>query len=123
MLKKLDRKAIRKRIKERYRDKMHGSKDRPRLSVYRSLKHVSIQAFDDETARVICSASTLEKDLRTKLKEKTGNCKASALVGQVMGERLKQKGLTSAVFDRNGFRYHGVVKNLAEAVRSQGIQF
>ena len=123
MITKINRKLVRQRIKNRSRDKIQGTKDCPRLSVYRSLKHVSVQAVTDEGAKVLAQASTYEKEMRKALNEKTGNKQASEAVGKALGERLKAKGIKKVVFDRNGFKYHGVVKSLADAVRSTGIEF
>lgn len=102
----------------RVRKRVEGSAQRPRLAVYRSLKHVSAQLIDDTTGTTIVAASTLEKDLEGK-----GNCDGAKAVGSRIAERAKGKGITRVVFDRGGFRYHGCVASLAEGAREGGLEF
>jgi len=92
------------------------------LVVYRSLNHVYAQAVDDVAGRTLAAASTLEKALREGLTH-CGNKQAARVVGRAIAERLVAKGITTVVFDRAGFRYHGVVKELADAAREAGLQF
>ncbi len=98
------------------------TKDRPRLSVFRSSKHIYVQVIDDEQGRTLAAASSLDKELRGKLK--TGADKEAAMaVGKLIAERAKSAGLSQVVFDRGGYLYHGRVKALAEAAREGGLSF
>ena len=98
------------------------AKDRPRLSVFRSSKHIYVQVIDDTRGRTLAAASSLDKELRGKLK--TGADKeAAAAVGKLVAERAKSAGLSKVVFDRGGYLYHGRVKALAEAAREGGLSF
>jgi large subunit ribosomal protein L18 len=95
---------------------------RPRLSVFRSSKHIYAQVIDDGAAHTVAAASSLDKDLRASLK--TGADKsAAAAVGKLVAERAKAAGVTSVVFDRGGYLFHGRVKALADAAREGGLQF
>jgi large subunit ribosomal protein L18 len=108
--KRLKRKAsIRKRIR--------GSAAKPRLSVYKSNSHTYVQAIDDDTGATLAAASNLEKEHRD-IANKTA---ALGKLGELIGERLKAKNITAAVFDRNGYRYHGKVKAIADGARKAGI--
>jgi large subunit ribosomal protein L18 len=115
----------RDRIKLRLRKRIVGSAERPRLTVFRSVTHMYIQAVDDATGKTLASASTLEPGLKARMAEKVrgGNIAGAQLVGQSIAERLIAKGLKRAVFDRNGFLYHGRVKAVAEAARKAGLEF
>jgi large subunit ribosomal protein L18 len=117
-----DRKQRRHRIHLRIRKVVSGSAERPRLVVFRSLSNVYAQLVDDVQGTTLVAASTGEKDLRKALKH-GGNKEAGRMVGKAIAERAKEKGITSVVFDRAGFRYHGVVKELADAARQAGLQF
>lgn len=98
------------------------SADRPRLSVYRSSKHIYAQVIDDAAGKTVAAASTLEKDLKRALK--TGADKAAAeAVGKVLAERALKAGVKSVVFDRGGYLFHGRVKALADAARESGLSF
>ncbi len=98
------------------------AKDRPRLSGFRSSKHIYVQVIDDVRGRTLAAASSLDKELRGKLK--TGADKeAAAAVGKLIAERAKSAGLSKVVFDRGGYLYHGRVKALAEAAREGGLSF
>ena len=103
---------------ERMRKHLVGSSERPRLSVFRSLKHVSAQIIDDSTGQTLAAASTLEKDLKA-----TANKEGAKSVGVKLAERAKAKGVTKVVFDRGGYRYHGCVKSLADGAREGGLEF
>lgn len=92
------------------------------MSIYRSVSHVYVQVIDDTTGRTLCAAGTLDKDLRAALKG-GGNCDAAKAVGKKVAERAIAAGITKVVFDRNGFRYHGRVKALADAAREGGLKF
>ncbi|HUS97528.1 MAG TPA: 50S ribosomal protein L18 [Hyphomicrobiaceae bacterium] len=98
------------------------AKGRPRLSVYRSSKHIYAQIIDDAQGTTLAAASTLDKDMRTELK--TGADKSAAeRVGKVIAERAKAAGVTEVVFDRGGYLFHGRVKALADAAREGGLNF
>jgi len=114
-----------RRDRRRYtiRKKISGLPEKPRLSVFRSARHIYVQAIDDTTGRTLASASTCEKDTRDKLKTYPGNRDAAATVGKVLAERLTKQGITAAVFDRGGNLYHGRVKALADGAREGGLTF
>lgn len=122
MSRQRDRKQVRDRIRRRYRHTLRGSADRPRLAVYRSLRHIYAQLIDDDAGRTLIAASTLEKDLAGSLSS-TGSAEAAAAVGKAIAERAKEKGMESVVFDRGGFNYHGVIRAIAEAAREAGLKF
>lgn len=104
----------------RVRKRVVGTPARPRLSVFRSSRHISAQVIDDTSGRTMVSASTLEKELR---KGSTGDVKAAAAVGKLLAQRAKAAGVTAVVFDRGGFKYHGRVAALADAAREEGLEF
>ena len=122
MFKKQDRNEIRRIRHERVRKKISGTPERPRLCVYRSLNHIYAQVIDDVAGNTLTSASTLDPQLKDKLSEvdKKG---ASKLVGQLVAERAKAKGITSVVFDRGGYVYTGRVKEVADGARAGGLDF
>lgn len=122
MAQKRDRKQRRHRVHLRIRKRFSGTAERPRLVVFRSLRHVSAQLIDDASGRTLVSASTVEKDVREGLAH-SGNKAAGKAVGKVIAERAQSKGITTVVFDRCGFRYHGVIKELADAAREAGLRF
>ncbi len=111
---------VRKAVHRRIRKRVNGTPERPRLSVYRSLNHISAQIIDDSSGRTIAAASTVEKDLRGTT---GGNIAAAREVGRVIAERAREKGIEQVVFDRGGYIYHGRVKGLAEAAREAGLKF
>jgi large subunit ribosomal protein L18 len=115
----------RNRIKLRLRKRIAGRQDRPRLTVYRSLAHIYVQVVDDLSGKTVASAATTEPALKSGLKGKMrGSNKAGAeLVGQTIAERLKEKGITKVVFDRNGYLYHGRIQAVADAARKAGLEF
>jgi large subunit ribosomal protein L18 len=118
-----DRKAARKRIRYRIRKRVIGTAERPRVAVSRSLHHLRLQAVDDASGSTVAFVSSLDPDLRKKLKGGGSNVKAAAEVGAKMAKVLKEKGLETIVFDRGGFIYHGRVKAAAEAMRKGGLTF
>jgi len=119
-MKKLIEKAQRReKRKLRIRSIVKGTAERPRLSVFASNQHFYCQAIDDLTGRTLVSISDLEKTL-TSTKVNVEGVKA---LGKEFGKRLKEKKIELAVFDRNGFRYHGVIKSFADAVREAGVKF
>lgn len=117
-----DRKQIRTRIRRRYRGTVRGTAARPRLTVFRSLRHVYAQVVDDETGVTLVAASSLEKEAAGGL-ESTGNRAAGKAIGQLVAERAKDKGIKAVVFDRGGFRYHGVIQAIADGARAGGLEF
>jgi large subunit ribosomal protein L18 len=122
MAKLTDRKQRRDRIHMRIRKVVSGSPERPRLAVFRSLKHVYVQLIDDVHGVTLASASTRESAVSEGLAH-GGNKAAGRAVGKAIAARAKEKGISTVVFDRAGFRYHGVVKELADAAREAGLKF
>nr|WP_312579043.1 50S ribosomal protein L18 [Sedimentibacter sp.] len=122
MLKKVDRNQ--KRIERHFkiRNKIQGTPERPRLNIYRSAKHIYAQVIDDATGTTLVSASTADKELKDKVAELT-KTEAAKVVGQAVGERAKEKGINSVVFDRGGYLYHGRIKVLADGARESGLEF
>ena len=106
--------------RSRYKLKKHGG-GKPRLSVFRSARQISVQLIDDIQGVTIASASTLEKDIRSAFKN-GGNSEAAAAVGKAIAERAKKAGVEVAIFDRGGYKYHGRIKALADAAREAGLQ-
>ena len=119
MVKKTDRKMERTRRHIRVRRKVSGTAERPRLCVYRSNKNIFVQIIDDVAANTLVSASTLDKEIKTK----HSNKEAAKEVGTLIAKRAAEKNIKSVVFDRGGYIYHGVVKELAEAAREGGLEF
>lgn len=109
--------------KIRVRKKVRGTSERPRLSVFRSSKHIYAQVIDDGAAKTLVSASSLKPDIGKKLQNQGGNKKGAALIGEFIAKSAQEKGIKRVVFDRNGFLYHGRVKVLAEAAREYGLEF
>ncbi|MBV6458943.1 MAG: 50S ribosomal protein L18 [Fimbriimonadaceae bacterium] len=103
---------------KRVRKNVVGTTERPRLAVFRSLKHISVQLIDDTNGVTICSASSLEKDLKA-----PGNVDGAKKVGEAIAKRAKAAGVERVVFDRGGFRYHGRVASLASGAREGGLEF
>jgi len=122
MAKIKDRKQRRRRIHLRIRKVISGTPERPRLVVFRSLRNVYAQLIDDVHGVTLVEASTLDPAVRQGLTH-GGNKSAGRAVGKTVADRAKEKGISSVVFDRAGFRYHGVVKELADAAREAGLQF
>jgi len=108
--------------KKRVRSRVQGTAERPRLNVFRSLKHIYAQAVVDTIGKTLASASTLSPELRGNLKH-TGNVEAAKKVGELIAKKCLEKGIQKVVFDRNGYLYHGRVKALAEAARTNGLNF
>lgn len=122
MTKTSARRLSRQRRHERVRKRVNGTKERPRLSVYRSLAHIYAQVIDDSEGRTLVSASTLDASLKAKLAEMTKTEEAQA-VGQLVAQRALDAGIKQVVFDRGGYVYHGRVKAVADAAREAGLQF
>lgn len=112
----------RERRKKRIKSKIQGTSERPRLCVFKSLAQIYAQLIDDTTGKVITGMSTLNKEVRTTLKY-GGNVEAAKKVGESIAKKAAGIGLTQVVFDRNGFRYHGRIKALAEGAREAGLKF
>ncbi len=113
---------LRTRLHDRIRKKIRGTPERPRLAVFRSGTHIYAQVIDDDAGRTLAAASSLDKDLRAKLKS-GGNLAAAKEVGGLIASRAKDKGVAAVVFDRGGFLYHGRIKALADAAREAGLKF
>ncbi|MEG0796347.1 MAG: 50S ribosomal protein L18 [Odoribacter sp.] len=116
----LTKEERRLRIKRRIRKIVSGIAERPRLSVYRSNKQISVQLIDDKTAKTLLSVSSLCKEIAEKKVTKT---EQAALVGAALAEKAKAAGIEIVTFDRNGYLYHGRVKALADAARNGGLNF
>lgn len=113
----------RQRSKTRIRIKIHGTSDRPRLSVYRSLNHIYTQLVDDTTGSVLSSASTLSKEIKEELKKAKSKVDRSRIVGNLIAKKATEKNISSVVFDRSGYRYHGRVQAIADGARKGGLKF
>jgi large subunit ribosomal protein L18 len=113
--------AQRAKRHKRVRKKVLGTPERPRLSVYRSNRHIYAQLIDDLSGRTVAAASTVETDLRNGASKNPAE--AAGRVGALVAERALEHGVSSVVFDRGGFRFHGRVKALAEAAREKGLSF
>ncbi|MDQ0272595.1 50S ribosomal protein L18 [Cytobacillus purgationiresistens] len=120
MITKADKNAVRKKRHARVRSKLSGTAARPRLNVYRSNKHIYAQLIDDVNGVTLASASTMEKDASL---DSTGNTDAAVKIGELIAKRGVEKGLSTIVFDRGGYLYHGRVKALADAARENGLEF
>ena len=112
----------RERRKLRIRRKISGTAEKPRLSIFRSAKHIYAQVIDDVSGKTVAHASTLSKDVRSGIAEDTKS-DAAKKVGQAIAKALIAKGIKSIVFDRNGYLYHGRVRALADAAREAGLKF
>ena len=110
----------RQRRKTGLRKRIFGVPARPRLTVFRSAKHIYVQVIDDLSGKTLASASTVDKTSKV---DKGGNCKAAEQIGLAIAQRAKQAGVDAVAFDRNGFRYHGRIKALADAARKGGLKF
>jgi large subunit ribosomal protein L18 len=113
----------RKRIKRAYRvrQNLRGTAEKPRLTVMKSNRHIAVQLIDDENGITLASASTLMKKFRSK--KLTSNKEAARIIGSELGELAKDKQITTVVFDRGFYKYHGVIAELANAAREAGLQF
>ena len=122
MINKKSRTEVRLKKHKRIRNRFSGTAERPRLAVFRSNNHMYAQIIDDDKHHTLVSASTLQKDVKAEL-EKTNNVEAAAYVGTVIAKRALEKGITTVVFDRGGYIYHGKVQALADAAREAGLNF
>ena len=122
MVSKKSRSEVRVNKHRKLRNRFSGTAERPRLAVFRSNNHMYAQIIDDTVGNTQVSASTLQKDVKAEL-EKTNNVEAAAYLGTVIAKKAIEKGITSVVFDRGGFIYHGKIKALADAAREAGLNF
>jgi len=120
MIRQTSRNDLRTRVHLRIRKRLRGSQERPRLSVYRSVKHIYAQVVDDQAGRTLVSASSNEKSGTVK---GGGNVSGAKAIGKLVAERARQAGIKKVVFDRGGYLYHGRVKALADAAREGGLEF
>ena len=122
MFTKKDKKEAKTKRHYRIRNKIAGTASMPRLTMFKSLKYIYAQIVDDENGVTLVSASSLEKDIKSKLSNAAG-MDAAKLVGEVIAERAMANKIESVVFDRSGYLYHGKVKMLADAAREKGLKF
>jgi large subunit ribosomal protein L18 len=122
MAKQKSRAEARKRRHHRVRKHLSGTSDRPRLNVFRSLSEIYAQVINDEAGITLASASSIDRELRAKMKDKSKTDQAQ-IVGEAIAERAKAQGINTVVFDRGGFRYIGRVKALANGARKGGLEF
>ena len=123
-MKHLKNRAGRRKFRhQRIRNKLMGSAERPRLSVFRSARHIYAQAIDDESGRTVASASTVDKEVKPGLSAYPGNRESAKTVGKAIAERLVKLGIQQVVFDRGGNRYHGRIQALADSAREAGLKF
>jgi large subunit ribosomal protein L18 len=109
---------IRQRVHKRIRRRLSGTTERPRLAVFRSLKHIYAQVIDDSQGRTVAAASSNEKSGAS-----GGNVAGAKVIGKLVAQRAKEKGVKAVVFDRGGYLYHGRVKALADSAREAGLEF
>jgi large subunit ribosomal protein L18 len=119
---RISRSAHRQRIHRRVRQKVSGTSERPRLTVYRSLNHIYAQVIDDRAGKTLVSASSIDKGTRKENKG-GGNIAAAKVIGKTIAERAIAAGISKVVFDRGGYKYHGRVEALAQAAREAGLKF
>ncbi len=122
MIKKPSRNEMRKRRHRRVRKKVHGTPERPRLNVFRSLNHIYAQIIDDEAGVTLVAASTIDRELRAKM-QGLSKTEQARLVGKALAERALARGISRVVFDRGGYKYIGRVKALADGAREGGLEF
>lgn len=118
-----NQRTVARQIRQRrVRRRIRGTAERPRLSVYRSNKHIYAQLIDDTANRILTAASSMGKDFRA-MGKSGGNIDGATLVGELVAEKALQQGIQQVVFDRNGFLYHGRIKAVATGAREKGLQF
>ena len=122
MIKKIDKNKERQRRHDRVRKKVSGTAEAPRLNVYRSLNHIYVQIIDDTKGITICSASTMEKDVKAEIKDMT-KTEAAKAVGKRAAEKALANGIKEVVFDRGGYLYTGRVQAVADGAREAGLNF
>ena len=111
------------RSKQKIRNKISGSAETPRLSVYRSLNNIYAQIIDDASGKTLVSASSISKELAEEIKNSKGKISKSKLVGSLVAKKALEQKITTVVFDRNGYRYHGRIQAVAEGARQGGLKF
>ncbi len=124
--KNIKKRLARLKRKNRIRKKIHGTTEKPRLTVFRSAKHIYAQLVDDTTGKTLTGVSSLNKELQASIEEvrkKEGKVGVSKLVGKAIAEKAKKMKIEAVVFDRNGFIYHGRVKAVADGAREGGLKF
>ncbi|NCO59867.1 MAG: 50S ribosomal protein L18 [Deltaproteobacteria bacterium CG_4_8_14_3_um_filter_51_11] len=117
------RAEARYRRQKRVRKSVRGTNERPRLCVFRSSRHIYAQIIDDEKGVTIIDASSLSKEVRERIGNRCGSKEGASIIGNVIAERAKTKGISKVVFDRNGFLYHGRIKALSDGAREAGLDF
>ncbi len=122
MISKIDKNTVRQRRHARVRKHVSGTAETPRLNVYRSLNHIYVQIIDDVKGVTLTSASTMEKEIKAKIADMT-KTEAAKVVGETVGARAKEKGISTVVFDRGGYLYTGRVKAIADGAREAGLEF
>ncbi len=122
MVSKVSRAKVRTKKHDRMRNRFSGTAERPRLAVFRSNNHIYAQIIDDTVGNTLVAASTMEKEVKDSV-EKTNNVEAAKAVGAAIAKKALDKGITTVVFDRGGFIYHGKIQALADAAREAGLQF
>lgn len=122
MIRKPSRAAARVKRHYRLRNNISGTATKPRLAVFRSNMHIYAQIIDDTVGNTICSASTMEADIKAKV-AKTNDVEAAKVVGEAVAKKAIEKGINTVVFDRGGYVYHGKIQALADAAREAGLQF
>lgn len=118
-----ERRDGRERRHRRIRRRIRGTAERPRLAVFRSLRHVYAQIIDDDRSHTLVSISSLEKTVSGQLAAEEGGLKQTHLLGKLLAERAKEKGISRVTFDRGGYLYHGHIKELADGAREGGLEF
>lgn len=115
--------ATRIRTKTRIRKKIFGTPEMPRLTVYRSLNHIYVQLVDDINQTTLISVSTLSKEIKDELKNSNSKVEKGKLIGKFLAQKSIEKNISKVVFDRNGYKYHGRIKAVADGAREGGLQF
>lgn len=117
------RSRARLKRKKRVRKKVKGTQEKPRLSIFRSSKHIYAQIIDDTHSKTLAVSSSLSKSIQTEIQGKGGNLAGASIIGENIAKQALEKEIKQVVFDRNGFLYHGRIKALAEAAREHGLIF
>ena len=120
MITKADKNAVRRKRHARVRTRLSGTEARPRLNVFRSNKHIYAQLIDDVNGVTLASASTLDKEINL---DSSNNVDAAVKIGELVAKRAVEKGVSTVIFDRGGYLYHGRIKALADAARENGLEF
>jgi large subunit ribosomal protein L18 len=118
-----DKRLARFKRKVRIRQRIRGTAERPRLSIFRSAKHISAQIIDDTAGKTLTAVSSLEKDIRGQRASFENKTAQATFIGKMIAERAQEKGIKQVVFDRNGFLYHGRIKAVSEGAREAGLKF